>query len=231
MGTYTLVGDDPGWIVAFMPLPAVVVFCFMRWKTGLRPVARPWYLAPVLWFLVCSLLAVPMEWIIGGACVLFAAFTATWKRKTLLARPGVSNLELKNIPNHYRALRPIARIVFPVVFLTLGAFIGLMMPLTFREKVTISPTTVNFISSYKNTTVPLKGLTVHVSKDEKRWWNIRSWHSWDTYEGRVWGPNFAGFDMFWGPDGLIRGDELGKRLAKLAETSPGSESTSLQVSR
>jgi len=56
------------------------------------------------------------------------------------------------------------------------------------------------------------------------WFNIRQWGSWTSFSGTgsksEMGPMFAGFDIYWGPQGLIRGDDLAVHFAHWAGVVP-----------
>jgi hypothetical protein len=46
------------------------------------------------------------------------------------------------------------------------------------------------------------------------------WYSWSTSSGYDFGPHLAGYNIYLGPHGLIRGDDLGRRIAKWSGSTP-----------
>lgn len=74
--------------------------------------------------------------------------------------------------------------------------------------------------------VPREGLSVHATGSPKRWYGNRQSWSWTTYSDSATtpseglGPHLIGFELYWGPDGLVTGDELGVRLAEWAGVEP-----------
>lgn len=67
---------------------------------------------------------------------------------------------------------------------------------------------------------PRDGLEVHALSSRWRWLMGQSW-SWTTFgSNHELGPHVSGSDYYWGPDGLVRGDDLGQRLAAWAGTEP-----------
>ncbi|MCH7904404.1 MAG: hypothetical protein IH944_07530 [Armatimonadetes bacterium] len=74
--------------------------------------------------------------------------------------------------------------------------------------------------------VPREGLRVHATGSPKRWYGNRQWWSWTIYSDSATtpserlGPHLIGFELYWGPDGMVTGDELGVRLAEWAGVEP-----------
>ena len=199
--TYTLVGTDPSWIVAFMPVPAVIILLAARWKRKERPVFTWGLLAPVVWFFVCSMLGIPMEWILAGACM-------------------GGGLGLAVLPHLKVTLRQ--RIVFAVVYIGLGVSF-VVLGTARHEKIVLTDSQVTVAESGGAESVPRQGLRIIVIQ-KKPWFNIRGWGSWTSFSSaprpHLLGPNFTGFDVYWGPSGLIRGDDLALRFAHWAEVVP-----------
>jgi hypothetical protein len=61
---------------------------------------------------------------------------------------------------------------------------------------------------------------VDTSKGAHQFWNVHDWHTWTSFSGDNLGPDIAGFALYWGPHGLVRGDTLGERLANWAGVKP-----------
>ena len=66
--TYTLVGTDSSWVVAAMPLPAILLSGFMRKRMGQKPAFgwKPWVF--VVYAFLAAVGGLPQEWIFAGAC-------------------------------------------------------------------------------------------------------------------------------------------------------------------
>ncbi len=69
--------------------------------------------------------------------------------------------------------------------------------------------------------VPREGLRVDATGGPRGWYTLRDWWSWTSFASNdELGPHIAGSDLYWGPHGMIRGDDLGRRLAEWAGTEP-----------
>jgi hypothetical protein len=193
--TYTLVGNDSSWIVALMPVPAIIVYAIKRRKTG-----QPFSvltLIPVAFFFVAALVGFPMEWILAGACIgtgigfqFFPKIGAPWKR---FAMGG-------------------AFFVIGCVYLSICRIE--------YSRLVLEDSGVKFDWIGRHDAVPRSGLRINVVGPQRMPWDIRSWGSWTSFHGREVGPSITGFSYYWGPHGLIRGDALGERLAQWANVKP-----------
>ena len=197
---YTQVGTDPSWIVAFMPLPAIIAVRVSMKARGAK-VRVPWqFIVVLVYFFVASIAAIPMEWILCGACV-GAAVGLACTRSVPIPLP--------------------ARLLLPIAFAGIGYYYT-TIPKVYPLTITLQDHQVEFKESHGSGVAPRAGLRIDYIQHSAEL-NIRPWASWSS-ETRgpkmVRGANFAGFTMFWGPHGLIRGDDLGKHMAEWAGVKP-----------
>ncbi|AIE83711.1 hypothetical protein OP10G_0343 [Fimbriimonas ginsengisoli Gsoil 348] len=109
------------------------------------------------------------------------------------------------------------RIALALFFFAVGAlFVALPAG---RNRIVLGESQVNFTYLGRTETAPRQGLIVHKTPPHK-WIDVRPWSSWTSFSGGNPGPSLAGYDVFWGPHGLIRGDDLGEHLARWAGTEP-----------
>lgn len=211
--TYTLVGYDPSWVVALMPLPALAVASWTRRKRGLYPFAW-WQLGIAAYFLVGSVVGLPTEWIFAGACFGGAVVVAT--SRTMVLEAG-------------KLLTFLVRAVLAAVFAALG-FLWLNLGKYYGDQIVLSDSKASFTFLGKPYSAARSGIrSIHVYRHSKRW-NLRPWGSWTSFlktkagpDGTDMGPTFTGFDVYWGPGGLIRGDAVGARFANWAGVVPEDE--------
>jgi hypothetical protein len=199
--TYTQVGSDSSWIVAFMPVPAVITFSVLTWFNKAKRKPSAWLLVPVLYFLVAAVIGIPMEWIFAGACL----------------GGAVATLMVKTTGNL------LVRSIFAVIFLAISVQFTQMYRIGY-SKIVLRDSQVRYDSIGRKDVAPRTGLAIHCIGPQKEPWDIRSWGSWTSFVGsgstEKLGPSITGFSYFWGPHGLIRGDALGEHLAKWANVVP-----------
>jgi hypothetical protein len=111
------------------------------------------------------------------------------------------------------------RWVFGIVLLGLAGLFATQTALDEPQRITISNDAMSYADHFGKGILPRKGLTVTETMMEHKRSDIRSWSSW-TIDPDNAGLGFAGFDIYWGPNGLIRGDALGQRIANWAGTKP-----------
>jgi len=61
--------------------------------------------------------------------------------------------------------------------------------------------------------VPREGLRVNAMSSGSSWLYRREKFSWTSFSNHDLGPSISGSDLFWGPNGLVTGDDLGRRIA------------------
>jgi hypothetical protein len=166
-----------------------------------EPVPVWQYLFIVAWFFVCSLVGIPMEWIIAGAAI-------------------GGGIAYAGFPN--RLVKLPMRVVGGTAFIGLGfayAWVGMKQTNT----IVLKDSEVSFTDVRGVKSVPREGLQVHRIHQEQGA-NIHAWSSWSTYsrpQGKdELGPHIAGFDVYWGPHGLVRGDDLALHMARWAGVVP-----------
>ena len=202
--TYTLVGYDPSWIVALMPVPALAVLLAKGRRTSTLLRQKWTYLAIVAAFLVSSLIGLPSEWIYAGACLVMAVYLA------LMSRAKIPESKL--------------RWTLACFFVGIGVVFAGMTPIGFPQTIVLTEQSATENWSLDTTTAARKGMTVTMTGLHRPWFNIRPWASWSFESGQSLSPGIAGFDLFWGPHGLIRGDDLGKHVADWAGVTPKGQS-------
>jgi len=198
--TYTLVGHDPMWVAAIIPVPAVLLTLWMRRKYKSPPLNLWKSLIVVAYFFGCTMAGIPMEWTIAGA--FFAA--------TLI------------ILISFRTKMP--RLWMSLTLSAMFAFCGLMLlfmqPAILRERMTLSDSEVSFSHFGESSTVPRSGLRIDTTGPTHAWFETRPSSIWNSMSDRQEGPRFLGSSIFWGPHGLIRGDDLALHFARWAGVTP-----------
>jgi hypothetical protein len=162
------------------------------------------------------------DWVVSGIGLLFALLpipipTTVAFPLLLLVLVGPFLVQTKKDPRFPKWYR-----TGTAVFMVVGA-IGLFFFLlaNFDSSVTLRGDSVQFTEFGEMRTVAREGLEVHATGSPRDWYSNRAWWSWTSYAaGDQLGPHVMGSEMYWGPDGMIRGDELGRRLAKWAGTEP-----------
>lgn len=192
---YKLVGMGLSGIAWLFPIALEFVVLFILRRRGKRPIPPRigLYAAPL--FVSGAILAPPIEVFfifIFGAAFIQIARSAPRKQAIPISIAGV---------------------------LILSLFVGVMQSMH-DEWMVLRSNEVEFRWIEKTETVDRQGLVVHETGHRRRWWETRPWSSWTTYSGEKLGPGITGFSWYWGPNGLIRGDDLGNHLAQWAETKP-----------
>ena len=197
--TYTLVGTDSSWVVAAMPLPAILLSGFMRKRMGQKPAFgwKPWVF--VVYAFLAAVGGLPQEWIFAGAC---------W-----MGGLGILLFPTPTIP-------PIMRYGFFLCFGLLGIPFLLMSRIR-NDQLTLNDDSATYRWLGRTNTVPRSGLRISVILNDQKFM-IRRWGSWTSRLGKdsVLGPSIVGFDYYWGPHGLIRGDDLAANFARWAGVVP-----------
>lgn len=111
------------------------------------------------------------------------------------------------------------RLVLCSASVVVPALMFLSMHSMFERRVELSANEVSAEEFDLVVTVPRKGLRVHAARSDS-WLDNRETWSWTTYSGDELGPSLMGSEVFIGPDGIISGDKLGRRLAEWADTEP-----------
>jgi hypothetical protein len=148
------------------------------------------------------LVNLPMEWLYGGALI-----------------GGGLGVFLSKVPDLHRPFRW----GFAAMCIAMGACFVFMATAIGPDRIVLTESTATYSSATTKSTVPREGLRVHALRGSRGWWkvfNIRDWYSWSSFSSNDLGPDVAGFDQYWGPHGLVRGDQLGKHLADWAGTQP-----------
>jgi len=193
---------DPSWIVAFMPVPALIVYWLKTRKLPNRT-AFGWKQAAIIaYFFVAAVIGIPMTWIIAGACLGGAVVILTMQKP------------MGKLP---------VRIVCACAYVVLaGAFWQLGMQVS-GDAIELKSDGVIYVWLGETLQIPRHALRVNVIR-QAPWFNIRPYGSWTTLYKQAGllrtGPSFAGFNIYWGPHGLIRGDDLAMHFAKWAGVTP-----------
>jgi hypothetical protein len=201
--TYTFVGTDPNWMVALTPIVPVIIVV-----SGLRLIekkskALPWLIALIVYFFGAAVIGVPMTWIYAGAflgmgaVLLFEKSLGSWK----------------------------IRLIFPAGLWAM-AFVFIRIPAItdHSRQIVLQNSQVEIVGDWGSSTAPRHGLRITCVGPTKPPWDIRPWIGWSLVTGSGHAAEgrhlFAGYEYFWGPRGLIRGDALGEHLAKWANVVP-----------
>ena len=194
--------------MALIPVPTIALFALMS-RLGKMPRINPWKMAiTAAYFIVATILDLPSEWILGGACLgggIFLAFLPTKMISPKWKYPILARLTM----------------------ITSGALLGCISAapqLFFKDQVTLGEANTTFTQLGRTATIPRGDLEVDAMKGPHHFWSGRPWMSWTFFSGegktRQLGPDFTGFMLYWGPHGLIRGDDLARHVARWAHVTP-----------
>ena len=120
-----------------------------------------------------------------------------------------------------RTLSPRAKVVIGVLAVVAPVGFFLFMFNSFEHRIVLGDSQVQQTIFGKVRQAPRIGLRVYTTGSTRSsWLDNRPWSSWSSIAGDEFGPSLAGFEVFIGPHGVIRGDDLGRRLAQWADTTP-----------
>jgi hypothetical protein len=204
--TYLSIGPASTPLIAVMGIAciAVVLIAFAITKRKSRAFGS--MIALGSWYVVAGLLGLPVAFMFTVTFLIIPAFGVFTKQ-----------------PQTPRFLVPI----FAIVMLAIGGFMFWMLS---ENRITLSaqqfqsePTGMTRASGFDfdKSDFARKGLRVDASSFHNDGWLMGGRHfGWSIWSGDRPGPYFSGRDYYWGPNGLIRGDSLGKRIADWAGSKP-----------
>ena len=196
--TYTLVANQVPRTVWIFGLLAVAVIVGFRRLRGMRP---------------------PMTWPLYGVAVFFGvgATVALPVEAMILSLPLGSLVLAIRMGNASLPLR--------VANATCGLIFWGMAWITYRAN-----SEIQFVLQDKQTSshwgwdrpdiAGREGLVVTQKPTQSAWWLPTPWSDWQMSPGEVDNPSMGGSGIYWGPNGLIKGDDLGRYIAKWAGTTP-----------
>lgn len=91
-----------------------------------------------------------------------------------------------------------------------------------HDSITSSATGLSSSSKYRNGSLPRVGLRIDATRfTDQAYPRARPWYSWDIDRGDM-PPRItvSGASYYWGPHGIITGDQLGKRICNWAGVKP-----------
>jgi len=199
--TYFRIGTEVAWVVAAFGVLAQFVPNVVLWMKGRGFRIYPAQIAFTLMLLAWTVLGLPTEWMFAAILLVFAL--AVLFRRSDPDRP---------FPNRRMALAVI------VVALLTGGATGWMS----WQRITLTETTARWDGNFEGSgEVPRQGLRVHATGGTKRWWETRPWYSWTSFtaDDEI-GPGPMGSSVYIGPRGLMRGDDVGRRIADWSGRRP-----------
>jgi hypothetical protein len=121
-----------------------------------------------------------------------------------------------------KSLRPefTSRLLFALAYSGTGILLFGMMQLVFPEQIVLRDESASYTSLNLTTTVPRVGLHIMVARPRFMPFVLHRKGSWAFSSEDVLGPIVDGWFVYWGPGGLIQGNEVGKRLVDWVETAP-----------
>lgn len=191
--TYTVVGHEMDWLLACMPL-AGLLGVWLR-NRAVTPRQWRWYALVFGYFISAAVLGLPFEWAVSSLALCGA----------------ISMIFGKASIERYRHVKAFAMLMVCAASIYLG-----LRP---EDRLVMRTNSLDFYSSGKKESTPRSGLGI----DERRvkgWEDIRSKAWWHTRSGKDYGPEINGSDLYWGPQGLMRGDDVGLKLAEWAYVKP-----------
>jgi hypothetical protein len=201
--TYVALGYEVAW-APLMVYPVIVAIQVVYRKVKKRDkVLHRSEIFMSVWVILCTVLSLPLGWGFGGLC-LGTAVGVLFSRSTEQPRWPV-------------------RIAVACLYLAMAWVFVVWM--TFGERIVLTDNEVVWANRGKSYWVPRKGLQVHATGGVREWWESRSSYSWSTFateprpEDSI-GLHILGSQVFWGPNGYVRGDDVGKRIAAWAGTAP-----------
>jgi hypothetical protein len=197
--TYTLVGMDLSWTtVAAYAVVSALMLLIPKVRRNRNLIKLD--LSCLVWLVLCLIVNLPISWAFAGLMIIMMSWSLVVSRA--------------KTPRWSMVLGAMAAVGVA------GGFIWTMQSIGY-ERIVLEDTRVSFDQFGRSEEIQRDGLTVHATSGARGWWNTREWQSWTSFgtHDRL-GPDIAGFNLYWGPHGLIRGDDLGKRLAEWAHTKP-----------
>lgn len=162
------------------------------------------------------------SWLVSS----FAIWASVWIPASLILRLpmfvqnmglfGFAGICLIYLHPDKQPKRPV-RVLFALTLCVAGASTAFIF---MNEKIDLSADSARYRYADKDESVPRNEMEVHALGGESRWFDPWGTYSWTTYSGHRLGPHIDGGTYYWGPSGLIRGDDLGRKLASWAGTKP-----------
>ncbi|CAN5473099.1 hypothetical protein BH11ARM1_BH11ARM1_07580 [soil metagenome] len=193
--TYTVVGSQMGLSMLLGLLTVALILVFRGGTKALKPVYKSFG-----GIMVCICLAVlfdlPMEWFLGTTFIGLGGYMAFNKRFTnRYVRFGAS------------------------VYLVIVGVVSFCMWTLFPNHLTLNSQAVNFTENERVGTVARTGLAIDQSIPSS-FLGSKPSSSWTSFSGDNLGPDINGSFIYWGPNGLIRRDDVARRLATWAGVEP-----------
>ncbi|HWA82172.1 MAG TPA: hypothetical protein VG820_01970 [Fimbriimonadaceae bacterium] len=197
--TYTLVGSQSTWLLGLAPLVVVpVLLVRKRTQPDTYLGWLNWYFA---WYAISFAIGMPQEWILGGSLWVIALSSILPKRGPLRAKKSQRFILLACLP--------------------IGLAIAAIPVLVGGERIVLADhNATDSLASVTRASVARQGLVVHASYDSRDraefLFGGRS-YTWTSYGAdQSAGPDVTSQGEYWGPHGLVSGNELGRHLAAWA---------------
>lgn len=208
--TYQNLGPEISWTFGAAIALAAIIGVIWRSFRAKKLTIEPFQIGALVFGLVIALWPTPIPMVVAyPAPILFIGIAA------FFAKP-----KDEKVTKRRRMVVGIGATVMSVVtfFLYLNLVTGSLV---------LDKNNVTWESSYRNGQVSREGLKVHATGGRNAWHNNHQWWSWTSFSDKKTdnpidhlGPSLIGFELYWGPDGMVTGDELGVRLAEWAGTEP-----------
>ena len=197
--TYTRVGMDPSWVIALMPVPAIVGVTRARWKTRQTPIFT-WLMGVIMAYcLLGSWIGVPVEWMFAGMSI-GAGINCIILRHQLLVR--------------------YAGAAFAALFFGFGAVVLPWRSLKDRQ-IILSDAEVTFTKDSKSKSFPRNRLKMSVFPSTSFYY-IHPEGSWILTFSDIGNEYAEGelSEIYWEPRGFVTSYDLGIRIAHWADIVP-----------
>jgi hypothetical protein len=197
--TYTVIGYDANWTTAAVVVVVTAIQVPFT-KAARRRGIVLYGLAAAALLLLGVVAGLPENWAFAG-CAVGLTTLAFIRNRSSMPRWGIA--------------------VGAAFTLAVAASFVFMVRYISNEQIVLGEGKVAFDQFGDRKSIARNGLTIHATGSPRQWWQSRAFSSWTTYgPNETLGPDITGFAIYWGPHGLIRGDDLGKKLAEWAGTKP-----------
>jgi len=193
--TYTTVGSEMGFLVLAGPLTVLLILGLVRGMKEIKTVYTP-IVGIMLFGLLAIAINVPMEWYLG------IMFVAT----------GLYMVISKKLANRY------ARFGLAAYMAVMGVIV-ILVPTRFSSQLVLDNQNVSFRNNRRTESLPRTGLEIHQGRLSQIL-GLKPSSSWTTFSGDNLGPDINGSMIYWGPNGLIRGEDVGRHFAAWAGVKP-----------
>jgi hypothetical protein len=199
--TYTAVGFEAPWVLPVAALPAVLGNARRRRKTTGKWSVPPGEILTIAYFAIAVFAGMPVMWIMAFAAAAGGIYIAGFERRIV------------SVPIRWILGAVLVAFAWPLLA------IGQKGP---GKKIELGQDRVAFDYLGMSDSIRRSNLRIDVIHNGPEVM-ARPWGSWTLRGDGSLGLHIVGFWVYWGPNGLIRGDDLAAHIATWAGIKPKDE--------